>query len=97
MLIVASSVVNSEEYDIMYVPQYLDRVAQIKPHASTMSDTAEQLKAYWTQQLNDLGTISLCSDEEALVIAKGIMGHRLMLRKISRKDNRTTSLKMSSL
>lgn len=72
MLTLACCVADSGEYDIMDVPQYLDRVAQIDPLTFTNADSAEDLKAYWAQQLNELGLISQCSDEDALAIARKV-------------------------
>ena len=65
---------NAQGLNIMDVPEFLDRVAQEDSLAFASTDTPDELKAYWTRQVNQLSAISLCANDEAYIIANKAFG-----------------------
>ena len=61
-------------FDVLDVPQFLDRLAEVDPLAFVKSDTAQELTSYWAEQVQDLGAVGFCAQEEALAIAEEVLG-----------------------
>ena len=55
---------DGEGFEIMDVPEFLDQKQQ-----TDNVDTPQDLGAYWTQQVKNLGGISFCTADEALAVA----------------------------
>ena len=53
---------------------FLEVISQLNSNAFADSDTAAEMNAYWSQKTGDVGAISVCTNEEALAIARTAFG-----------------------
>ena len=65
---------DEDDFDILDMAQFFDVISQLNSNAFADSDTAAEMNAYWSQKTGDVGAVSVCSNEEALAIARTAFG-----------------------